>query len=185
MASLWNIVSTSELYKYIHRCWEENDVYLILTTCDQRFREHWRKQRLMVIRCYQERRELYERLRQDQLFYPLPLRRPPATSWDLACRARWLQAQGGYAPGGSPWRNILGTPLDTPEVFCLLHNFWKEGMIYIAVTTLTRRFRDKGRDQRELVIQLYQEEIAYQCYLERMWWWPSMFGDGRCLDDSD
>ena len=58
-------------------------------------------------------------------------------------------------------------------------------MLYIVVTTLTSKFRDRWRDQRELVIQLYQEEIAYQCYLERMWWWPAMFGDGRRLDDSD
>ena len=187
MASLWDIVSTTELYKHIHRCWEEQDVYLTLTTCDQKFREHWRKQRLMVVQSRRERRELYERLRQDQLFYPLPLRRPPWHTRDLELRARWLQSHGvrGYAPGGSPWGRMLGTLLDTPEVFCLLHNFWKEGMLYIVVTTLTRRFRERWRDQRELVIQLYQEEIACQFYLERLSWWPSMFGDGRRLDDSD
>ena len=137
-----------------------------------------------MVLCYQERHELYERLRQDQLFYPL---RPAASPFrDLAFRARWLQARGGRAPQGSPRGNTIGKLLDTPEIFCLLNTFWKEGAFYIVVTTLTHRHRERWRDQRELVIQLYQEEIALQTYLERLRWWPSMFGDGRSgADDSD
>ena len=179
MVSLGDIISNPNLHKFLHRCWHEQDVYLAVTTCNQKFRECWGRQRRVAMESARQRRELFERLRLDQERYPQPLQRTPGHARDLEFRARWLQTygRGGYAPGGSPWGDMLGALLDTPEAFCHLHDFWRHGQLYIVVTSLTSAFRQRWVGQRELVLLLYQNEIAYRCYRERMRWWPAMFGD--------
>ena len=179
MASLGDIIGSPELHRFLHRCWHEQDVYLAVTTCNQTLRAKWERQRRVAIEGARQRKEQFERLRQDQQQYPQPFRRVPWHNWDLEFRARWLltYGRGGYTAEDPPWGTMLGALLDTPEAFCHLHDFGKHGHLYIVVTTLTSAFHRRWVGQRALVLNQCQHEIARRCFLERMWWWPEVEGD--------